>query len=75
MMNIELVYYSFLCEVFAMVYIDRHILLPKNVPTMSIETSGIFFSLVYMQTFKIWYRVTVIYAITIDHKYKGLSIL
>ena len=45
MMIIELVYYSFLGEVFAMVYIDRHILLCKNVPTMSIETSEIFFSL------------------------------
>ena len=53
MMNIELVYYSFLGEVFAMVYIDRHILLRKNVPTMSIETSEIFFSLVYMLTSKI----------------------
>ena len=64
-MNIELMYYLFLGEVFAMVYTDQHILLRKNVPTMSIKKSEIFFTLVYMPTSKNKYdRVTGIYAIT-----------
>ena len=76
-MNIELMYYLFLGEVFAMVYTDQHILLRKNVPTMSIKKSKIFFTLVYMPTSKNKYdRVTGIYAITnIRDTYKGLSIL
>ena len=76
-MNIELMYYLFLGEVFAMVYTDQHILLRKNVPTMSIKKSEIFFTLVYMPTSKNKYdRVTGIYAITnIRDTYKGLSIL
>ena len=51
-MNIELMYYLCLGEVFAMVYTDQHILLLKNVPTMSIKKSEIFFTLVYMPTSK-----------------------
>ena len=76
-MNIELMYYLFLGEVFAMVYPDQHILLRENVPTMSIKKSEIFFTLVYMPTSKNKYdRVTGIYAITnIRDTYKGLSIL
>ena len=70
-------YYSFLGEVFAMVYTDQHILLRKNVPTMSIKKSELFFTLVYMPTSKNKHdRVTGIYAITnIRDTYKGLSIL